>query len=52
MQHFSEGNTGVRGGASKVTIPEEALPSEETLERQLEAVTISESEQMKRFFLL
>lgn len=51
MDHFArEGNVGVRSspaglsGASKATIPEEALPSAELLDRQLEAVTISESE--------
>ncbi|CAM9643596.1 unnamed protein product [Scytosiphon promiscuus] len=43
VQHFAESNTqGARGGAAKATIPEEALPSGETLDRQLEAVTISE----------
>lgn len=45
VQHFAESNSqGARGGAAKATIPEEALPSGETLDRQLEAVTISESE--------
>lgn len=46
MQHFAQqGSTGARaGGTGRVTIPEEALPSAETLDRQLEAVTISESE--------
>lgn len=45
VQHFAEGSSqGARGGGAKVTIPEEALPSGETLDRQLEAVTISESE--------
>lgn len=33
-----------RSGGPALTIPEEALPSEEMLDRQLEAVTISESE--------
>ncbi|CAM9558541.1 unnamed protein product [Ectocarpus fasciculatus] len=43
VKHFAEGNSqGARGGGAKATIPEEALPSEETLDRQLEAVTISE----------
>ncbi|CAN0080202.1 unnamed protein product [Ectocarpus sp. 12 AP-2014] len=43
VQHFAEGNSqGARGGGVKATIPEEALPSGETLDRQLEAVTISE----------
>lgn len=50
VQHFAEGGAqGARGGAGggarvAVSIPEEALPSGETLDRQLEAVTISESE--------
>lgn len=49
VQHFAEGSSqGARGGgsakAAAVAIPEEALPSGETLDRQLEAVTISESE--------
>lgn len=49
VQHFAKGGvTGARGEmgdrrVGKVTIPEGALPSEEMLERQLEAVTISES---------
>ncbi|CAB1102572.1 unnamed protein product [Ectocarpus sp. CCAP 1310/34] len=43
VQHFAEGNSqGARGGGVKASIPEEALPSGETLDRQLEAVTISE----------
>ncbi|CBN77126.1 conserved unknown protein [Ectocarpus siliculosus] len=43
VQHFAEGNSqGARGGGAKPAIPEEALPSGETLDRQLEAVTISE----------
>ena len=47
VQHFAEGGSqGARGGGAKaaIAIPEEALPSGETLDRQLEAVTISESE--------
>ena len=44
VQHFSEGNAGARGGGARAAIPEEALPSEETLNRQLEAITISDSE--------
>lgn len=45
VQHFAGGNGGARGGAgARAAIPEEALPSEEMLDRQLEAVTISESE--------
>lgn len=44
VQHFSEGDAGARGGGARVAIPEEALPSGETLDRQLEAITISESE--------
>lgn len=45
VQHFSAGNAGAReGGDTTLSIPEEALPSGETLDRQLEAVTISESE--------
>eukprot|EP00752_Nemacystus_decipiens_P007303 g6534.t1 len=45
VQHFAEGSSqGARGGGAKaaIAIPEEALPSRETLDRQLEAVTISE----------
>eukprot|EP00903_Cladosiphon_okamuranus_P008978 g8589.t1 len=45
VQHFAESSSqGARGGGAKATIaiPEEALPSGETLDRQLEAVTISE----------
>lgn len=46
VQHFAEGSSqGARGGGgAKAAIPEEALPSGESLDRQLEAVTISESE--------
>lgn len=44
VQHFTESNAGTRGAGARAAIPEEALPSEETLDRQLDAITISESE--------
>lgn len=52
VQHFAEGNAGARGGGGRVSLPEEALPSDEKLDRQLEAVTISESECSERVGLL
>lgn len=55
VQHFAEGSSqGARGGGAKaaIAIPEEALPSGETLDRQLEAVTISESELFALFLVL
>lgn len=39
------------GTGHGLVIPEEALPSEEMLERQLEAITISESEILCMFLL-
>lgn len=42
VNHFIHAST--RSGGPAITIPEEALPSEEMLDRQLESVTISESE--------
>ena len=44
VDHFAALSAGARVGGPALTIPEEALPSEEMLNRQLEAITISESE--------